>query len=688
MNLEQLLLQVLLLVVLASPLVAAILTVWGGQRVAVLFSLAHVGVTGLLTVLASGILIDRNSFANSFGKATIANPTFLPIGVPGDPGLSGSTDAQSHGTNWNLLSFADSTSRIASPDVQFFVGIDGLNIWLILLTSLMTLVAVLISYDRITDRPASYFAWMLVLETAVIGAFSAFDVILFYVFFELTLIPTFFLIGQWGQGRAKRDAAKLFFLYTLLGSLFTLVGLIGVVLLNPTPIHPNFEKATQQYSPTPLPNGEIEYPKAGPITFSIPKLMQNINTWAICRQLKAMVGEHKVEQAQAKLNEAKTKLATQPENAELKLSVARNFTNLQLLTDEAAKAKAERAKYQNWELWLFLSLMAGFAVKVPILPFHTWLPTVYNEAPIAVTMLLSAVLAKLGTYGILRIVLTLVPEACAEYGLYVFGTLGGVGIVYGALCAFAQKDMKLLTAYSSVSHLGLLVIAVFCFNTEGLAGAALHMVNHGLATGAMFALLGFLYARYRTLEMSQYSGLMGRFPAFAFLFIIISLANVGLPFLNNFVSEMLILGGLFDPSVVKQHSYVYGVVAASGIFLSAWYTMTMIRRVFFGPKMLPNPVDEKPLGMKMPEALGYIIPTVLCIALGVFPQYVINTMASDVSTLVRHGNGARGRLNLPEVGEQFVPPEPSVELDPRGPLPLPIEQLQKMPRGPVAPPKN
>ncbi|MGL6073762.1 MAG: complex I subunit 4 family protein [Fimbriiglobus sp.] len=657
----QFLLQMLLLAVIVTPLFFALLCAVMGPRVASLAALSHVVLTAMLAWLTSGSLIDRGDLGDGITESSAANPTFEPSFVPGDPGLAKATEAQSHFTTWGLLSLGEKKGRLASPEIQLYFGIDGLNIWLIVLTSVMTLVAVLISAGRVKENPSGYFAWLFVLQTAVIGAFASFDVILFYVFFELTLIPSFFLIGNWGTGRARRDAAKLFFLYTLFGSLFTLVGLIGIVLQNPTPV---IEQTTQGPEPTfsqqqgPLLDpgtGRYKYPVEGPITFSIPRLMQNVNTWANCRQWKVNVAEQAIKDTESKLAQAETLVKQNPANLEAVAQASSLRNTLVTQSDELKAAQSERSKAANWEFWLFLALMAGFAVKVPFVPFHTWLPTAYNEAPIAVTMLLSAVLAKLGTYGILRVVLTLVPEAAVQHGPMIFGSMGAVGIVYGAFCAFAQKDMKLLTAYSSISHLGLLGLGLFAFNTESLTGSALHMVNHGLATGAMFALLGFLYHRYRTLEMSQFGGLLGKYPAFAFLFIVVSLANVGLPFLNNFVSEMMILAGLSDPSVTKSSGWLFVFVAASGIFLSAWYTFTMIRKVFFGPLLLPTAEPDMKPGMKTPEAFGYILPLVLCFVLGLAPQFVVNTMKGDVATLVRHSNSARNRLGLPATGAYFKP---------------------------------
>ncbi len=637
--------QALLLAVLATPLAAALLTAAVGARVAGLLAAAHVGLTALLILFAVGAVGARGEPGpHRAGLRVSAAQTFRPTSVPGDPGVPGLTDSESHGTTWGLLALGPkSPAGVPDPEVQFFVGVDGLNVWLVALTSVMTLVAVLISVGRVTDRPAAYFAWLFALQAAVTGAFLAFDIVLFYVFFELTLVPAFFLIGNWGPGRGRRDAAKLFFLYTLFGSLFTLVGLIGVVLANPTPLHPTSATPKVSYGVLINPAGQLQLPVEGPLTFSIPHLMRNATTWGLVRVARCDFAEGRLADATARLADAEARLAAGPATPDLELQAATAAAARVVAADDLRAATSDRARGRRLQIWLFLLLMAGFAVKTPILPFHTWLPTTYSEAPIAVTMILAAVLSKLGTYGILRLVLPLVPDAATEYGLEVFGVLGAVGIVYGAFCAFGQRDLRLLAAYSSVSHLGLLVMALFAFNTEGLAGASLHMVNHGLATGAMFALLGFLEVRHGTLDMSRYGGLIGRYPGFAFLFLLVCLANVGLPFLNNFVSEMLILAGLFDPSVVVPYGYGLAAAAASGIFLSAWYTFTMIRRVLFGPTIVPPLRDGVAPGLALPEALGYLIPAALCVVLGLFPQPVLDTIKGDTAALAQQADFSRFR---------------------------------------------
>jgi NADH-quinone oxidoreductase subunit M len=405
-----------------------------------------------------------------------------------------------------------------------------------------------------------------VLQGGTIGAFLSFDVILFYVFFELTLIPAFFLIGQWGVGSGRRDAARKFFLYTLAGSLLTLVGVLGVVLTNPSD------------------NGQI--------TFSLPELMRNVQ-----------VGLERASVSPQALNEK-----------------------------------------INLQFWLFIALMAGFMVKVPLVPFHTWLPASYGEAPIGVTVLLASLLSKLGTFGILRFVLPLVPDAALKYGLPAVGTMAAFGIIYGALCALAQREIKMMIAFSSISHLGFLVLGIFAFDAEGLSGAALHMVNHGITIGALFALLAFLLDRYRTTEIRQFGGLIGRYPIFAFFSFVLCLASIGLPGLNNFVSEMLMLAGLYDARNPSIHRLGLAVIAAFGILLSSWYILTMLQRVYFNPSKEPQVTGPLPAtDVNSRELLTFGSLALLCLVLGLFPQVLLNTMKADVSVLVGIGDAARAR---------------------------------------------
>jgi NADH-quinone oxidoreductase subunit M len=617
-------LRVLLLVVLFAPLVAAVVAGLVGcagrnpRRYAGWFAGLHLGVS---VVMAAMALVELNQREEQARGQLVENAdvAFRPTGVPGDRGSTEDSDFQTHDTAWSLLTLGPAADRDVPPsEIQFFIGLDGLNVWLVVLTSLMTLIAVLLSWESITERPGGFFAWLFVLQLGVTGAFVAFDIILFYVFFELTLIPSFFLIGSWGVGGGRRDAARKFFLYTLFGSLLTLVGIVGVVLTNRTPVHPTTGHLLLTTGP--VVDRHVLLAKEGPITFSVPQLMRNVAFWANYEANGVVLAQWAIDTAQ---NEADRDRATR----------------------ELAEAQTKRQSSLRAEMWLFFALMAGFAVKMAVVPFHTWLPPAYAEAPIGVTMLFSAVLAKLGAFGVLRLVLPLTPDAAVTYGLPVFGTLGAIGIIYGAFCAFAQRDMKVLTAYSSVSHLGFLVLGLFTFNVEGLAGAALHMVNHGLATGAMFALLGFLAVRYRTLDMNQYSGLIARFPAYAFLMFVICLASIGLPGLNNFVSEMLMLAGLFDPTVTRVAGYGLAAAAAFGILLSAWYVLTMLRRVFFGP--LHEPAAPGAVrGLTGRECFAFGVLAALCLALGIYPHPVLDTMKSDVDIVAKIGHDARLRASI------------------------------------------
>jgi len=548
----------LVLMMVLLPLASAV-AVWLSGRAAKQTALG----LALLHLLLTGFLVST-ALAELNERGAITTTAFEPIFVPGDPCLAGE-ETHTHRTTWTLLSLQPSVapeSRYsAGANIQFFLGIDGLNLWLVALCSLMMIVSILVSWTSITDRAAAYYAWLFVLQAGAIGAFLSFDVILFYVFFEITLIPSFFLIGYWGSGSARRDAARKFFLYTLAGSLLMLVGLVGIVITNP------------------LPNGQI--------TFSLPDLMLQV--------------QYSLETA--------TKAALQGKPEELS------------------------AKHTT-QIGLFFLLMAGLAVKTPIWPLHTWLPGAYGEAHLGTTVMLSSLLSKLGTFGILRFVLALTPDAAITHGLPVVGGFAAFGIIYAALCAFAQRDMKLMIAYSSVSHLGFLVLGLFAFNAEGIAGASLHMVNHGLTTGALFAMLGFFWNRYRTTDIHPFGGMIGRFPRFAFFAFVLVLASIGLPSLNNFVSEMMMLAGIVDARNPGAPGLFLAVIAAFSIFLSAWYMLTMMQKVFFNPLREPPTLGGAPAAdMNGRERLVFAGLSALCLGLGLFPQALLKPMQSDVAKL-------------------------------------------------------
>jgi NADH-quinone oxidoreductase subunit M len=424
--------------------------------------------------------------------------------------------------------------------IEFHLGVDGISLWLIVLTALLSVTAVLVSWEAVQARARGYYALMLALESGMLGVFAALDIILFYVFFEFTLIPLFFLIGIWG-GPDRKVAARKFFIYTLAGSVLTLLGLLYVVVM----FHGQAVRAGLDVS-----------------AFSIPDI---------------------------------TKYLT--------------------LTQT-----------QQW--WVFLALMAGFAVKVPLFPFHTWLPLAHVEAPTAGSVILAGVLLKIGAYGFLRFNLALLPAA-SQHFLALIAVLSVVGIIYGALVALAQGDIKKLVAYSSVSHLGFCMLGLFALNTVGMNGSVLQMVNHGLSTGALFALVGMLYERYHTREIVALGGLARQLPVLTFFFLVITLSSIGLPGLNGFIGEFLVLVGIFQVNVA------YGVLAAVGIILGAYYMLWLVQRVFFGPVHEP-PHGGKPVADMNIREIAAIAPiAVACLWIGVFPNFFLTRMNPAIDEVAR-----------------------------------------------------
>lgn len=425
---------------------------------------------------------------------------------------------------------------------EFYLGVDGISVAMILLTTILCVSAVLVSWTAIQERAAEFYAALLVLEAGLIGVFCAFDLLLFYVFFEFTLIPLFFLVGIWG-GPLRRYAAGKFFIYTLAGSLITLLGLISLVL------------ATQQQTDLTTP-------------FSIPDL---------------------------------------------------------------AAALAAKPLPEALQAALFLAIAAGFMVKVPLFPFHTWLPLAHVEAPTAGSVLLAGVLLKLGSYGFLRLLLPMVPEGCLEVGMPLIATLSVIGIIYGSMCALAQNDIKKLVAYSSVAHLGFCMLGLFALNSEGITGGVLQMINHGLSTGALFCLVGMFYERYHTRMLSDLGGLANKLPRLSVLMVFICFASIGLPGLNGFVGEVLALAGMFkrDPG--------YAALGALGVVLGAWYLLGVLQKAFFGALQEPHhdehaePIDD----LNAREILALLPLAALCLYLGLFPQTLIDLIQPDIDGILQ-----------------------------------------------------
>jgi NADH-quinone oxidoreductase subunit M len=389
-------------------------------------------------------------------------------------------------------------------DVRLRLGLDGLGAWLFGLTALLFVTAVLASWEAIQEQASRYYALLLVLEFGCLGVFVARDLLLFYLFFEFTLIPLFFLIGIWGSEQRQHAAVK-FFLFTLAGSVLTFLGLLVLVLW------------------------DARHAGGGVLRFSIPELTAGLARHPLPFPLQMLV---------------------------------------------------------------FLALFAGFAIKVPLFPLHTWLPLAHVQAPTAGSVILAGVLLKIGGYGFLRFSVPMLPEATAAAAPWLMG-LSVAGILYGALVALAQSDIKRLIAYSSVSHLGYCLLGLFALTATGVQGSVLQMVNHGLSTGALFALVGMLYERYHTRQIRDLGGLAAQLPVLAFFLVLFTFSSIGVPGLNGFAGEFLILVGAFQrgysqsPPAWQPTLTALAVAALLGVVLGAWYMLELVQKVLFGPRRQP-----------------------------------------------------------------------------------------------------
>lgn len=434
--------------------------------------------------------------------------------------------------------FEDKYVWIESLGISWHLGVDGLSLFLVMITALIFPIVMLgISVEH-SSKP--YYMWLLLLETGCLGVFLALDMFMFFVFFEIVLVPIYFLIGGWGHGK-KVYAATKFFLFTMLGSAFLLVGIVGLALLH----------ADAQ---------------GGTLTFDL-----------------------------------------------------QTIADSQLVSVEAAR-------------WLFLSFMVAFAVKVPLFPLHTWLPDAHANAPTAGSVVLAAVMLKLGTYGLIRFGLYLFPEP-STYFAPMLMTLGVIGVIYGAIAAAMQKDLKRLVAYSSIAHLGFIVIGTFAMNTVGVVGAVLQMVNHAVSTGALFLLVGMIYKRCRTREISALGGLQKPAPVLAAAFMLVMLSSIGLPGLNGFVGEFMVLLGAFI-----AHRW-WAVLAATGVVLAALYLMWAYQRVFHGAVASENAHVSD---IRWREGLLLTPFLVAIVFMGVYPKPVIERIEPAVEAIVVHVSAHSG----------------------------------------------
>jgi NADH-quinone oxidoreductase subunit M len=434
------------------------------------------------------------------------------------------------------MQLVDRAPWIPAWGAQYLVGIDGLSLWLVMLTTFLTPITILSTWDSVHKQVRYFQILMLLLQTAMIGVFVALDLLLFYIFWEFTLIPMAFLIGIWG-GENRVYAAVKFFLYTFAGSVLMLLAIVGVYILH---------------------DGT---------TFDLLQIMADLRSGAF-----------------------------------------------------ALDANLERA--------LFMAFFLAFAIKVPLWPFHTWLPDAHVQAPTAGSVILAGVLLKLGSYGMIRYNLVLFPEA-ARWAAPAIGILAIIGIIYGAMLAYAQSDMKKLVAYSSVSHMGFIVLGIFALNVQGIGGATIQMINHGLSTGALFLIVGVLYERRHTRELAEFGGLWTIMPIYAGITLLVALSSAGLPGLNGFVGEFLTMQGAF---LSPELGWGFMAFAVIGVILAAAYLLRMFKLTFMGE--VSNPANAALPDLSRLELLTLGLLCVPIVVIGLYPNFIFAPMQESVANLV------------------------------------------------------
>ncbi|MBS1792880.1 MAG: NADH-quinone oxidoreductase subunit M [Acidobacteria bacterium] len=453
--------------------------------------------------------------------------------------------------------FEKNVPWIKAINTNYHVGVDGLSIWLVILTTFIMPIAVVSTWHAVEKRRTAFYVFLLLLESAMIGVFVSLDLLVFYLFFEASLVPMFFLIGIWG-GENRIYSAVKFFIFTALGSLLMLVAIIALYYY--------YAKAT-----------------GGAGTFDFVVLLNALKS------------------------------------------------GKQLFSVQAGSL-------------LFLAFALAFSIKVPLFPFHTWLPDAHTDAPTAGSVILAAVLLKMGTYGLMRFNFALFPDAARDWAP-VFITLAIIGIIYGALVAMVQPDVKRLVAYSSVAHMGFVVLGMFSFTEQGMQGALYQMLNHGVSTGALFLLVGFIYERRHTRQITDFGGLANVMPLYSTIFVITTMSSIGLPLLNGFVGEFLIMIGMWKSTILStangwNYNYIATMLAGTGVIFAAVYLLWMVQRVFFGKVTNPKNKGLKDLSWR---EIGLILPLmVLMVYMGVFPKPFLNKSRDAVVAIQQRVVGQAG----------------------------------------------
>ena len=447
--------------------------------------------------------------------------------------------------NSDKMQFVEKFTWIQTLGAEYRVGIDGISLLLILLTTLLGPLAILSSWSSIENRVKEYYAFMLMLQTGMLGVFISLDFFMFYVFWEVMLVPMYFLIGVWGGPRRLYAAIK-FFLYTLVGSVLLLLGILALYFIYPS-IAADHPDLVAQFGSMP--------------TFNI--------------------------------------LAFQAMGQYLS---------------------------PGFQWWVFLAFFVGFAIKVPMFPFHTWLPDAHVEAPTAGSVILAGVLLKMGTYGFLRFSIPILPEGTREF-VPMMIALSIIAIVYGALVAMMQPDMKKLVAYSSVSHMGFVTLGMFALNPNGLNGSILQQINHGISTGALFLIVGIIYERRHTREISQFGGLSNVMPVYATVFLIMTMSSIGLPLLNGFIGEFTIMMGAL------QENIWWAVIGGAGIVLGAAYMLWLYQRTMFGKN--ENPANQNLLDLNWRELATLVPLIIVAFWIGLYPAPFFKILDKPVNKLVQ-----------------------------------------------------
>ncbi|MDP2269334.1 MAG: NADH-quinone oxidoreductase subunit M [Archangium sp.] len=503
---------------------------------------------------------------------------------------------------------------LSDVGISYHVGVDGLSVALVLLTGVLGPMVVLSSWNFVAERVKEFHVALLVLQTAMFGAFTSIDTMLFFMFFEAVLVPMYLLIGVWGSEERQKAAVK-FFLYTMVGSVLMLLALFAVYFLSAPSGARSFDYSTMY-------NG--------------------------------MMGGSR---------ELATYLKANPDG---------NGVGLTPVAFALFK----------YGPWLFLAFALAFAIKVPMFPLHTWLPDAHVQAPVAGSIVLAGVMLKLGTYGFWRFAVPFFPVAARQYQNF-FAALSVIGIVYGALMCLAQRDIKKLIAYSSVSHLGFCMLGIFAFTAEGATGSAYQMLNHGVSTGALFLLFGMLYERRHARLMSDYGGIARVMPVFAAFFLIVTFSSIAVPGTNGFVGEFLVLLGTFKSNL----PLAFGVIASTGVILGAAYMLWMVQKVFFGQVTHQENLALKDMDKReLAAALPFIV---LIAVMGLRPQPFLDVLNTSTERYIARAKFAAGdgtsderlvRVNVRQLPRAAVAQAPAPTPMPEGMVrparPMMLQQLQ------------